>query len=235
MDIKLGRWIFTTVKAQPHRMRDVDLVALALVRSLSNMAAMLDNNELGWLMFYLWYGLQKWQVKRPGPFSGVMSPTWSFSDTRRMALEAEAMGVYRMDREVSDLTRRNWLKTLRPGAQCNTVEGAAGRFGFDKTNPIPADGNWYCKRLRCPSGHPYYYHRLGSVGHGPDGHIVDCMELICFGRESRVKLFFDMYHHGPSTFVPHGLGFGAPEGAGTTQGEVADFPNCFVQTHRENG
>lgn len=135
---------------------------------------------------------------------------------------------------MSDLTGPDWFKKLQPGPQCNTVEGADGRFGFDRTNPIPTDGNWYCKRLRCPRDHPYYYHRLGSVGSGPDGHILDCMQLICFGRESRVELFFDMYHHGASTFIPGGLEFGAPEGAGTTQGMVSDFPDHFERAIRDN-
>src|SRR5262245_18000445 len=96
-------------------------------------------------------------------------------------------------------------RALELGEQRDQVEGATGEFGYERTNPIPADGNWYCRRLRCPAGHPYWYHRLGSVGRGPDHHIVDLIELQCFGRESRIELFFDMYHNGRSSLVPNGL------------------------------
>lgn len=111
-------------------------------------------------------------------------------------------------------------------AQCDQVSGAQGEFGYALSNPIPADGNWYCRRLRCPSGHPFWYHRLGSVGTGPDGHIVDRLHLVCFGRESEVVLYFDMYHEGHSSWVPDGLTWDdMPSGRGTTGGRVVGFPD----------
>lgn len=110
-------------------------------------------------------------------------------------------------------------------AQCDRVEGASGRLGYQESNPIPADGNWYCRRLRCPSGHPYWYQRLGSCGNSPDGHIMDRLHLLCFGRESELTLYFDMYHHGHSALIPEGLSFSTePSGRGTTRGIVANFP-----------
>jgi tetratricopeptide (TPR) repeat protein len=112
--------------------------------------------------------------------------------------------------------------------QCDQVPGAFGRFGFDESNPIPADGNWYCQRLRCPNGHPYWYHRPGSVGFGPDGHMVDSLELQCFGGESRINLFFDMYHKGASSLVPEGLILGLAEGIGTTKGIIPNFPKGLM-------
>ena len=33
--------------------------------------------------------------------------------------------------------------------------------------------------------------------------------LLCFGRESEVVLYFDMYHKGSSALVPEGLSFEA--------------------------
>ena len=68
------------------------------------------------------------------------------------------------------------------------------------------------------------YHRLGSVGPGPDHHMVDRVELQCFGGESRVELFFDMYHVEPSSFVPQGLSMGTVAGLGLTRGRVMPFP-----------
>ncbi len=116
-----------------------------------------------------------------------------------------------------------WLEDSSAG--CDRVPGAQGRFGYERSNPIPADGNWYCRRLRCPSGHPYWYQRFGSCGHGPDGHIVDHLHLLCFGRESEITLYFDMYHRGNSSSVPDGLSWeDAPAGRGTTRGLVDNFP-----------
>ncbi|GAB1721633.1 MAG: hypothetical protein NTNFB01_05290 [Nitrospira sp.] len=109
--------------------------------------------------------------------------------------------------------------------QCDQVERATGQFGYEETNPIPADGNWYCRRLRCSRGHPFWYHRLGSSGSSPDGHITDRMSLLCFGGEAKVMLYFDMYHKGHSSLVPEELTFDQePLGQGTTAGIIANFP-----------
>jgi hypothetical protein len=121
-----------------------------------------------------------------------------------------------------------WIKDNY--SQCDEISGAQGSFGYDKSNPIPADGNWYCRRLRCPSGHPYWYQRLGSCGWASDGHIVDHVHLLCFGRESEVFLYFDMYHKGASSLVPEGLLWeDAPSGRGTTSGMVDHFPEGLYE------
>lgn len=115
--------------------------------------------------------------------------------------------------------------------QCDQVEGAHGNFGYDESNPIPSDGNWYCRRLRCTQGHPFWYQRLGSSGSSPDGHIVDRLYLLCFERESKVVLYFDMYHKGHSSLVPDGLLWNdEPLGHGTTRGIVANFPEGLDKT-----
>jgi hypothetical protein len=103
-------------------------------------------------------------------------------------------------------------RAMTPGEQRDQIDGAAGEFGYEQTNPIPADGYRYCRRLRCPAGHPYWYRRVGSVGSAPDHHIVDMMELECFEAESRIELYFDMYHVGPSSLVPKGLSMGTDAG-----------------------
>jgi hypothetical protein len=123
----------------------------------------------------------------------------------------------------SEAQALQWIEAV--SARCDQVDGATGQFGYQQSNPIPADGNWYCRRLRCPSRHPYWYHRLGSSGDAPDGHIMDRLHLLCFGRESEIVLYFDMYHKGHSTLVPEGLFLETePSGRGTTRGMVANFP-----------
>lgn len=120
-------------------------------------------------------------------------------------------------------------RALQPGERCDQVEGATGEFGYEGTNPIPADGSWYCRRLRCPAGHPYWYHRLGSVGAGPDEHMVDRVELKCFGGESHLELYFDMYHVGPSSRIPKGLSIGTEAGLGSTSGRAVPFPEGLAE------
>ena len=132
----------------------------------------------------------------------------------------QSVSIVRMD----DVKIADRSPNTIPGAQCDEVPGAFGRFGYDMSNPIPADGKWYCELLRCPKGHPYWFHRLGSVGWGPDRHMLDHMELLCFGRESHIGLYFDMYHFGSSPQVPEGLSFGSPEGKGTRRGRLLNFP-----------
>lgn len=127
----------------------------------------------------------------------------------------------------SDAMVLQWIEEST--AQCDEVSGASGRFGYDLSNPIPADGNWYCRRLRCPSGHPFWYQRLGSVGASPDGHIVDHLQLLCFGRESEVFLYFDMYHKGPSSLVPEDLCWARPlQAEAPHQGGCSTFPKDFT-------
>lgn len=107
------------------------------------------------------------------------------------------------------------------------IVGATGRFGYDRSNPIVGNASGYCRRLRCPSGHPFWFHRLGSVGSGPDQHIVDGIGLLCFGREYQTTLFFDMYHSGIPSQTPEGLSLGTTDGKGSAHHGYVDFPACF--------
>lgn len=104
---------------------------------------------------------------------------------------------------------------LRPGDECDPIEGATGRFGYDASNPIPGDACLYCVSLRCLKDHPFWFERRGSyIEDAPDGHITDRVLLTCFGGEARITLFFDMYHPRSSNELPSGLSFGPAEGRG---------------------
>ena len=95
------------------------------------------------------------------------------------------------------------------GPKCNAIANSHGEFGYDKSNPIPVrlpDGEAeYLQSLRCECGEKFGFSRIGSFGPGPDGHVVDGFDLVCESGNHRIKLFLDMYHAGPSTFVPKGL------------------------------
>ena len=129
-------------------------------------------------------------------------------------------------------------ETFRIGPQVDTVANATGRFGHDRTNPIPChqpEGEIdYLARLCCACGEPFLFHRLGSFGAGPDGHIIDGFELLCAKRACHIKLFVDMYHEGPSALIPDGLTQGERRGAGTTA-HVDDFPDGLLHLLASRG
>jgi hypothetical protein len=117
----------------------------------------------------------------------------------------------------------NALFTLESTDERDTTQGATGEFGLAATNPIPGDAAQYCARLRCPAGHPFWFRRRGSDGACADGHIVDQLELACFGREYQCGLYVDLYHPGCSTLTPSGLGLSSPEGLGDVHSRIL-FP-----------
>jgi hypothetical protein len=127
---------------------------------------------------------------------------------------------------------------LKVGPRVDTVDGATGRFGYDRTNPIPCNAPAgeidYLARLRCACGQPFLFHRVGNFGPGPDGHIIDGFELLCTSRVCHVELFMDMYHEGPSALVPEGLTRGTRRGAGVTA-RVDDFPDGLLRLLVERG
>ncbi|MFZ5984910.1 MAG: hypothetical protein ACOYXN_11140 [Acidobacteriota bacterium] len=134
-------------------------------------------------------------------------------------------------KEGGGLSRRELDRLIREAFElaprCDAVPGASGRFGYEDTSPIPVcrkKGELdYLERLRCSCGKPFFFHRAGSCGSGPDGHILDAYELACQDRHFDTTLFFDMYHAGPSARLPEGLTQGEPAGVGVAY-RVERFP-----------
>ncbi|HJN60063.1 MAG TPA: tetratricopeptide repeat protein [Alphaproteobacteria bacterium] len=65
------------------------------------------------------------------------------------------------------------------------------------SNPVRADGppgeRQYLMRLRCPEGDAPAFGRLGSVGEGPYGRIMDVYDVQC-GGDGSAEVYMDMYH-----------------------------------------
>lgn len=83
-------------------------------------------------------------------------------------------------------------------------------------NPIRADmpvgQRAYLARLRCADGGAPRFARLGNMGPGRDGHIIDGYQVACPGEPSRV-VHMDMYHRGHVEVVaPEGFAIAPPEG-----------------------
>ncbi len=67
-----------------------------------------------------------------------------------------------------------------------------------KENPIKADmpmgQRAYLNRLRCADNNPPSYYRVGNVGFGVFGHIVDLYDVTCKNSAPESsKLYMDMY------------------------------------------
>ncbi len=78
-----------------------------------------------------------------------------------------------------------------------TGTGAAAELG-SKENPVrsfmPYGEREYLMRLRCPDGVVPEFDRVGSVGRGPYGNILDAYEISCLASGTGTAVFMDMYH-----------------------------------------
>lgn len=84
----------------------------------------------------------------------------------------------------------------------DVVPNAAGRFGFDPTNPIPVNGPigelFYLSGLHLESGQGIVFHRLGSSNN------LDVFEIMSFDGRQWALLFLDMYYPRKSVAAPKG-------------------------------
>ncbi|WP_270401391.1 hypothetical protein [Megasphaera elsdenii] len=89
------------------------------------------------------------------------------------------------------------------GEDCDIIPGSYGRFGHDRTNPIPVNGPSgefvYLSRLRLRrTGSMVFFHKAGSV----DG--IDVFELTNVSGKFVDRLYVDMYHPRCSRRYPEG-------------------------------
>ena len=94
---------------------------------------------------------------------------------------------------------RTIIAMLLPGIGFAAATAAqAAELGSD-AKPVLADmppgQRAYLDRLRCADGNAPAYQRVGNIGPGPDGHIVDLYDVTCDGSEpARTGIHIDMYH-----------------------------------------
>ena len=73
-------------------------------------------------------------------------------------------------------------------------------------NPVRVDGpsgeHAYLSRLRCLEGDAPLFERLGSVGEGPYGRILDIYEVRCVVGERSADVYMDMYHPNDHWDIP---------------------------------
>lgn len=92
-------------------------------------------------------------------------------------------------------------------------------YGYTKNNPIKVGGpkgfrgpeseRLYLRHLRDSQFNVFRFRRSGSVGAGPDGHVLDLYELTSSDGNT-YKVYIDMYHpdvHPFSVQAPKGMYF----------------------------
>ncbi len=89
------------------------------------------------------------------------------------------------------------------------------------------------RRLRCPDGHPYAFHRIGSRATGGSSPRTDALELRCHGGHDRRLLYSTQYERSLweriSGSIPEGLERGDVAGSGDTHRRHLDFPQSLFQ------
>jgi len=103
------------------------------------------------------------------------------------------------DDEVGDLL--DLMGGADPAEAAQIAQRVSAHPLGSEENPVRADmprgQRAYLDRLRCADGTAPSYSRVGSMGAGPYGSIIDGYEVICAGGEPADSIIMiDMYHPG---------------------------------------
>jgi hypothetical protein len=104
--------------------------------------------------------------------------------------------------EARDMMRQLHMGGLEGGKLAKAIAKAETSPLGSKANPVrenmPNGEYAYLRRLRCADGQAPAATRVGNVGTGVYGNIVDLFQVTCPGAAS-VQVYIDMYHDGPET------------------------------------
>lgn len=103
------------------------------------------------------------------------------------------------ENDMSDLM--SFMGAVSPAESARVAARLADKpLGSDR-NPVradmPAGQRAYLARLRCANGRAPTFNRIGSMGAGPYGSIMDAYSVICAGSSpAESVVHMDMYHAG---------------------------------------
>jgi hypothetical protein len=102
--------------------------------------------------------------------------------------------------EARDMMRQLHMAGLEGDKLARAIAKAEASPLGSKANPVrenmPKGEYAYLKRLRCSDGQAPAASRVGNVGTGVYGNIVDLFRVTCPGAAA-VEIYMDMYHDGP--------------------------------------
>jgi hypothetical protein len=102
--------------------------------------------------------------------------------------------------EARDMMRQLHMGGLEGDKLVKAIAKAEASPLGSKANPVrenmPQGEYAYLKRLRCADGQTPAATRVGNVGTGVYGNIVDLFQVTCPGAAA-VEVYMDMYHDGP--------------------------------------
>lgn len=132
---------------------------------------------------YAWFALATAQAS-PEAVGAVHLVSGSLSDeeiAEAVAMAEAMLAEHGIEPALGDL----------PALDVSAPLGARG-------NPVRVDGpsgeHEYLGRLRCLEGDAPMFERLGSVGEGPYGSILDVYDLRCTEGDRSAQVYMDMYH-----------------------------------------
>lgn len=111
------------------------------------------------------------------------------------------------ENDMSDLMR--FMGAVPPAESARIAARLADKPLGSEQNPVradmPAGQRAYLARLRCANGRGPTFSRIGSMGAGPYGSIVDAYSVNCAGSTpAQSVVHMDMYHagHAEAAAVP---------------------------------
>jgi hypothetical protein len=106
--------------------------------------------------------------------------------------------------------------------------------GYHPDDPLHSPTVEELQRLRCPDGHPYVFHRIGSRPTGVPSPVADAIELRCYGGHDRRIIYISLYERSlwerVAPPLPEGLKRGEPSGIGDIHRRHIDFPRSLRAT-----
>lgn len=134
---------------------------------------------------------------------GILLPVCAAADSSNEDIRSQRLRSIRRTKEnvqTSPQTAPAAATAPTPSEQNSSDDPS---YGFTKENPIKLGGAdpgesvqasyYYLKLLRDRNGKPCSARRLGSVGGGTDGHILD-LYLLTDSTGAEYKIYLDMYH-----------------------------------------
>jgi hypothetical protein len=117
-------------------------------------------------------------------------------DLRDIVQAFEKRGDNSNKTEIEKTPQDSETAPKQSGAETNANTRVLGSKKAPVRCDKPGGEHAYLRRLRCPNGKAPSYNRVGSMGYGGHGNIVDLYSVKCAGTGETHKIYMDMYHPG---------------------------------------